>query len=103
MSEVTASSAVPLRTARAFNVVMIAGKITNIRRINADYYTRIAIAAVDEYSMPGAVEVKSSKPLGRKGEETTVECRLHGRPRRWTDRDSGEIVETADNWLVAVE
>lgn len=96
-------SPTPLRTVRAFNVVPVAGKITNIRRVNADYYTRIAIAAVDEYSMPGAVEIRSTKPVGRKGEETTVDCRLHGRPRRWTDTKTGELIETADNWLVAIE
>lgn len=64
--------------------------------------TRIAIAAVDQYSMPGAVLVQSTYKLGAVGDDVKVLCDVSGFPDSFTDRQ-GEVKQTARNILRASE
>ena len=63
----------------------------------------VAIAAADLYSMPGAVAVQSSYRLGQKGDEVSVLVSVTGIPNNWTDKQTGQLKESANVRLVVVD
>jgi hypothetical protein len=63
----------------------------------------IAIAAADLYSMPGAVSVQSSYSLGQRGDEVSILVTVTGIPNSWTDKQTGEVKQSANVRLVVVE
>lgn len=65
--------------------------------------TVIVTPAPDLYSMPGVISVQSKKRLGNKGDDVSVFVTVTGIPNSWTDRNSGELKESANVRLVAVE
>jgi len=64
---------------------------------------RIAIAAPDAFSMPGAVLVQSSYKLGNAGDDVSVHVNVGGFPDSWKDKNTGEVKQTARIVLRVVE
>lgn len=57
----------------------VSGKIESINSNSGVYYTAIVAPAVDAYSFPVFVRIRSKKPLGRQGDEIVdVHCRVSG-------------------------
>lgn len=91
-----------------FNEALIVGRINNLHSFQAAagkrvHEARIAIAAPDQYSMPGAVLVQSSYKLGDVGQDVRVHVNVTGFPDKWTAKDTGEVTQTARIILRAVE
>lgn len=90
---------------------LIAGRIAHKRRIATQngplILTLVTMPALDAYSSPSTVEVRSKSPIGDTGEEVRVKCRIGGRARSYkgTDPETGEMkpVRTADISLEAIE
>jgi hypothetical protein len=88
------------------NQTMIVGRINYVGGFDSGgkrvHEARVAIAAADEYSMPGAVMIQSSYRIGAVGDVVKVLCDVTGFPDRFKDK-AGEVKETARNTLRAVE
>lgn len=100
--------------AQTFGLTMIKGRIRARRRSKRQglqgFLTILALPAPDTYSMPQAVEVFSSKPVGELGDEITVRVLLGGYPRSYESTTEDEegfkrkvTVQTADNTLTVIE
>lgn len=90
MSTVQASTVLPVRAME----VLVKGKLVESRRVNDLVYSTIVAPAVDEFSSPSTVEVRSKKRFGEREEIVTVRCRLggfRGRPFKATDKETGEM------------
>ena len=77
------------------NVVLISGRIArgSVKREDL-FYTEIALPALDEYSQPGLVEVRSNVKLGSRDDDISGRCRIGGFRRRAfdvTDKGTGEV------------
>lgn len=73
---------------------VIRGRVEGSRRYDNAYFTRVLTPAVDAYSRPQLLELRSPRQVGSKGEEVTVRARLGGFARkafRATDKDTGEV------------
>lgn len=71
---------------------LIQGKITAIRRHETKLYTTVMCPAVDEYSSPDIVEIRSDSPLGDLEQRVSCVARLGGymgRPYVVTDKHTG--------------
>lgn len=78
----------------ALRQVQITGKVIRIRRYQEHTYTTIICPAVDEYSKPQVVELRSSRKFAEKDDVTNVIAQLggfEGRAYESRDKDSGEI------------
>ena len=92
-------------------VVVLRGKIGPTQRfeVSGDKVTEteLHLAAVDEYSMPGVVQVRHLSKLGQVGEVVTVRCRVAGFPRMASvaDRGTGEMAKRrfVTNTLTVIE
>lgn len=92
----------------AFNTVVVRGRIEETRRHGSTSYTRVLCPAVDEYSRPQTIEIRSKARLGQKGETITQACLLGGFTRksfRVVDKETGEatMVVPVDHTIDAVE
>ena len=89
------------------NEALIIGRINNLHSFQSGgkrvHEARIAIAAPDQYSMPGAVLVQSSYKLGDVGQDVRVHVNVTGFPDKWTSKETGEVTQTARIILRAVE
>jgi hypothetical protein len=89
------------------NEVVVVGRINNVGSFEASgkrvHEARVAIAAADAFSMPGAVLVQSSTRLGNVGDDVKVHCTVSGFPDKWTDKATGEVKQTARIVLRAIE
>lgn len=104
MSEATgaAGQAAKMKANQTFVVGRInytGGFDSNGQRVHE---ARIAIAAPDQFSMPGAVMVQSRHRIGNVGEDVSLLCEVTGFPDKFTDR-SGEVKQTARNVLRVVD
>lgn len=73
--------------------VVIAGKITRVRRHEKFFYTTVICPAKDAYSRPSVVEIRSKARFGDTDEETKVNAELggyEGKAYVVTDRETGE-------------
>jgi len=102
----TPASQSPLLTA------LCAGRIASKRRYRnrqgqTVYLTVLKLAAVDEFTSPETIEVRSGQPLGEVGDTWRGKVRLGGYARSYNtdDPQTGEkiTVQTADNNLTVVE
>lgn len=84
-------------------VVLVKGKVINVRRHENKINTLITCPAKDEYSRPAVVEVRSDRRIGEVEQVITVECELGGFPNNFTIRDTGEQVRSARLTLDIVE
>jgi hypothetical protein len=84
---------VSLPVGQVFNTVTIKGRLEESRFHEGTTYSVIAIPAPDEYSHPQRVEVGSKQPLGAKGADVQVGCRLAGSGRKfeYADKTTGAI------------
>lgn len=76
-------------------VVRVVGRVQAVRRFAGKSVARIVCPAVDAYSHPATVEVRSVQRLADVGADVSVECRLSGfqrKPFRVTDKETGEVV-----------
>lgn len=89
------------------NQAVVVGRINHTGTFQANgkpvHEARVAIAAPDQYSMPGAVLIQSSYKLGSVGEDVRVLCAVTGFPDKWSDKNTGEVKQTARNVLRVVE
>lgn len=87
--------------------VLIAGKISLVRKSGQKWIHLIVMPSQDSYSSPSTVEVSASARLGDKDEDCKVLCRVAGYRRSYkaTDQETGEqrTVYTADNRLFALD
>lgn len=87
--------------------VLIAGKISLVRKSGQKWIHLIVMPSQDSYSSPSTVEVSATSRLGDKDDDCKVLCRVAGYRRSFiaTDRETGEerTVYTADNRLFALE
>lgn len=87
--------------------VAIFGRLGAARQRDATFYTSVTAPAVDHFSKPAVVEVRSKRPLGVVGQEVTLNCVLGGYARRveGTNKRTGEVFDyyTADHTLSLVE
>ena len=73
--------------------VLIVGKVTRVRRYEGTFYTVIVCPAVDLYSRPQIVEIRSKSRFSDPDDTVRVTARLggfEGRQYRVTDKDTGE-------------
>lgn len=74
--------------------VSVQGRVLKSRLNEGIRYTSVITPAPDLYSRPSVVEIRSKSPIGAVEEDVTVWCVLSGyaeRPRRWTDKNTGEV------------
>ena len=74
-------------------IVNLKGKIEASRRHEAFHYTRMIMPAVDEFSSPSTIEIRSRGSLGRSEDMITVRAKVGGyrkKPYRYTDKETGE-------------
>jgi hypothetical protein len=89
------------------NKAMICGRIDSVRSYptqNGDRYeTRVIQPAADEFSSPSSVGITSKKRIGAKGDDVKVVVDVAGFKDSFTDKKTGEVIQTARNVLYAVE
>lgn len=89
------------------NEALIVGRINHVGSFssggNRIHEARVAIPAADQFSMPGAVLIQSKNKLGNVGDDVRVHVTVGGFPDKWTDRESGEVRQTARIVLREVE
>lgn len=100
-------------TPSAILTALVAGKIVQKpRRFRAAdgsvYLTLLRLAAPDEFTAPGTIELRSRAPLGEVGDVWRGKVRITGYGRSFPskpDPETGEVsqVRTADNRLEVVE
>jgi len=105
--EAVASAGVKAGPKLTANQAMISGRITNLSTFEIKgkrmHEAVITTPAADAYSMPGVVAVQSSFKLGAVGEDVQVHVSVTGIPNSWTDRNTGEVKNSANVRLAAVE
>jgi len=77
------------------NQVMVFGRIEHFDRYEGFYFSRVMSPAVDAYSRPQVLRIRSKASLGRKGEEVKALCQLGGftrKPFQFTDKTTGEVL-----------
>ena len=88
-------------------IVHVAGRIEASSKYQDSFTTVMKTPALDDYSYPSTIEIRSKARLGQIGDEIAVVGRLSGVPRKYnrTDKSTGEItvVKTADMYLHLVE
>lgn len=92
MSEAVSSKVAPIGQAKPLQV-LVAGKITRVRRHEKFFYTTVICPAKDEYSRPSVVEIRSKARFGDVDETTKVQAELggyEGKAYAVTDRETGE-------------
>lgn len=62
-------------------IVSITGRIEDVERYEGIFNTRLICAAVDQFSHPQTVKVRSKTRFGSKDEITTISARLGGYKR----------------------
>ena len=95
-------------TRPTYNQAIVKGKITERRRHEKSFFTRVITPAPDPYSRPQTLDIRSKASLGQVGDEVVVPVQLGGytrKPFRYTDKDTGEttMVTPVDHTLDAVE
>jgi hypothetical protein len=107
MSETAVTTSAASKPGIKPNQAMIAGRINYVGGFEMNgkrvHEARVAIAAADQYSMPGAVMVQSSYKLGAVGDDVRVMVEITGFPDRFTNKASGEVTQTARNTLRVIE
>lgn len=88
--------------------VMVVGRIDSVELHGGFRYTKVTAPAVDAYSYPDVVEIRSKRPIGSKGEEVRVLGRLGGykkKPFSVTDKETGEVrfVSRVEMYVTLVE
>ena len=76
-------------------LVRVAGKIDESRVYDGNYYSKLITPAIDEYSSPSVVEVRSRRSLGTVGDVVDIFCNLGGyRAKSYTyvDKQTNEKV-----------
>lgn len=71
------------------------GRVDAVRKYEGAIYTRIICPAVDAYSRPAVVEVRSKSRLGSKDEVVEFVASIGGYTRKaysFTDKSTGEVV-----------
>lgn len=99
-----ATPAATVLPTRAMEVI-VKGKLVSSRRHENRYFTQIITPAVDEFSQPQHVEVRSKAKVGDRDEMVTVRARLGGylgRPYQATDKSTGEM-RTARNTVLTLD
>lgn len=75
--------------------VAVVGRVESSHRHENKTYTRVICPAVDAYSKPQLVNLRSGRSIGRAGDEVSVLCTVGGyarRPFETKDKETGEIV-----------
>lgn len=72
--------------------VMLTGRCEDINVHKGDYFHKITLPAVDAYTRPAIVEVRSDKRLSNPGDEVSVRATIGGWIKRYdfTDKSTGE-------------
>lgn len=76
------------------NQVMVVGRIEATRRYEGSHFSRVMTPAIDSYSRPQMLMIRSTASLGRKGDEIKALCQLGGftrKPFEVTDKSTGEV------------
>lgn len=90
---------------RGLGVARIAGRISAVRRLSrqggSEFRTVLKLPAVDQYSSPATVEVRSGERVGSIGDEVSIDVRVGGYPRSYRPKDDpdAQAVTTAENVL----
>jgi len=88
-----ATNITPLSNKPKFCETSVHGRVEDVQRYEGIYRTRVICPAVDEFSSPQKLLIRSKTRLGSKDELITISCRLGGyqrKPYRVTDKDTGE-------------
>lgn len=88
--------------------VLIVGRVVKSRRHEGKTYTQVLAPAIDAFSRPTPLEIRSKQRIGENGEDVRVRCVVGGygrKPYRLTDKDTGETrtIEPIVMTLDAVE
>lgn len=96
-----------VKPAMKANQAMIIGRINHVGGFDSNgkrvHEARIAIPAVDAYSMPGAVMVQSAHRIGSVGDDVKLLVEVTGFPDKFTNKATLEVTQTARNVLRVVE
>jgi hypothetical protein len=105
--EAVASAGVKPGPKMGLNQAMISGRITNLSTFEVKgkrmHEAVVTTPAPDAFSMPGVVAVQSTYRLGALGDDVQVHVSVTGIPNSWNDRSTGEVKNSANVRLVAVE
>jgi len=74
--------------------VLVTGRIEDTHRYDGKTYTRVICPALDAYSKPALVNLRSGKSIGRRGDIVDVVCLLGGyarRPYQTQNKETGEL------------
>ncbi|WP_027469109.1 hypothetical protein [Deefgea rivuli] len=77
------------------NQALLFGRIHSVRRADDFTYTEVTLPAVDQYTPPNSVEIRSKKRLGQAGEtiEALVTCGgYRAKSFQYLDKETGEKV-----------
>lgn len=72
---------------------LIRGRIEEVKKHEKDFFTRVICPALDAYSTPAIIELKSDQRLGERGDEITTIARVGGYRSYFQslDKETGEI------------
>jgi len=73
----------------ANNMAIVKGRIDQVRLHDGRHMHVVLLPAVDEFSKPQAVEVRSNRRLGEPGSDLQCRGRLMGFTRQFNTRDGG--------------
>ncbi|QKJ65470.1 hypothetical protein HQN60_01250 [Deefgea piscis] len=77
------------------NQALLYGRVNSVRRADEYTYSEITLPAVDQYTPPHSVEVRSKKRLGQSGDtvEILVSCGgYRAKSFQYLDKETGEKV-----------
>lgn len=67
------------------------------------FFVQIRCPAEDEYSMPALLDVSSKQRLGAIGDDWSGIVQVSGSPNSYKDRQTGDVINTANHYLRVVE
>lgn len=89
------------------NECVVKGKLIFTRKHEAKHYSHVLIPALDQWTSPGIVEIRSANPIGVNNQAVELPCRIGGykrKPFSYTDADGVVTkVSPVDNTLDLIE
>lgn len=92
----------PISNQVRLNQIMLSGRVAHKSKYEGNLYTVLVLPAVDAFSKPSTVKVKSTFPLGDVGEDVKLLASYNGWRADYTP-PGGERIVKVEGFFVAVE
>lgn len=82
----------------------VKGRIVSSRaNPKGGFFTLVRCPAADEYSMPALLSISTKTRQGQPDDDFQGLCVLSGAPTSFSDRQTGEVVHSANHYITLVE